>query len=388
MYKVILTNIFLLLILTGLSAQVEINGDELGQLLKEKRKKILTYENFSYTGTLKLKKMGSQTFSEQDLIFSAVKNDSNTIYHYDWHIIKPYKEGKYWTFMCIEEDFHWMKHDLKEIDIQPIHEVGSGTYFLTMRRCGLFDEIINFLSENPYENYTLNSEQGLEYWILNHIDGITKTEIWIDKKTLFPIRKKISFERDNLEQVTITEIKDLKFNDESIIQKFDIEEYLENYEVNHVEKTEPDLSKLLEKKNTLGEKELENFYNSYLYENEIDSIKIKEIEGKLFLFDFWYMSCLPCLEAMPRLQELHDKHHNNGLQIIGVNCFDKGSNYLLEKLKERGITYTNLFGSKARKDNLQIKAFPTLFLTNSQGELLYTGHDFNLIDELIQKELN
>ena len=388
MSRLIFINIFFLSIVNGLFAQIELNGDKLSQILKQKREKFLTYENFSYTGTLKLKKMGSQTFSEQDLVFSAMKNESNTLYNYDWHILKPFKDGKYWTFMSVEENFYWLKHDVKKINIEPIREVRSETYFMTMRRFGLFDEIINFLSENPYENYSLNSEQGLEYWILEHTDGITKTEIWLDKRTLFPIRKRISFERDNPEQIHIVEIKEVKFNDESIISKFDIEEYLADYEVKHIDNSKKDLSNVLSTKESLGTKELHEFYSSILYENDTDSIRVNEIEGKVYLFDFWFMSCIPCLEAMPKLQELHEKHYSKGLQVIGVNCFDNDKNYTLQKLKERGITYTNLFGPKSIKDNLQIKAYPTLFLTNKQGELLYTGHDMKVIDELIEKELN
>lgn len=61
------------------------------------------------------------------------------------------------------------------------------------------------------------------------------------------------------------------------------------------------------------------------------SFKVKDIDGNeldinsykgknTVLINFWGLRCGSCIEEMPHLNELYDKHKGNGLLILGVNA--------------------------------------------------------------------
>ena len=53
--------------------------------------------------------------------------------------------------------------------------------------------------------------------------------------------------------------------------------------------------------------------------NVIDS---RDLKGKVVLLDFWATWCLPCVQKMPELKELHERWHSEGFEIIGINFDD------------------------------------------------------------------
>ena len=72
-------------------------------------------------------------------------------------------------------------------------------------------------------------------------------------------------------------------------------------------------------------------------------IKLSDFKGKIVLLDFFYKSCYPCLLTLPFLQDLHEKYNDKGLEVIGINPFDKDKEDLKKFLAKRGVTYTVLF---------------------------------------------
>src|SRR5690606_15334260 len=55
--------------------------------------------------------------------------------------------------------------------------------------------------------------------------------------------------------------------------------------------------------------------------NNGDTINLSELKGKVVLLDFWYRGCLPCIKAIPELNELQ-KEFEDDLVVIGVNDVD------------------------------------------------------------------
>ena len=44
----------------------------------------------------------------------------------------------------------------------------------------------------------------------------------------------------------------------------------------------------------------------------------QDLRGQVVIVDFWATWCAPCLDELPRLKRLHERHRANGLTIIGV----------------------------------------------------------------------
>jgi thiol-disulfide isomerase/thioredoxin len=115
--------------------------------------------------------------------------------------------------------------------------------------------------------------------------------------------------------------------------------------------------------------------------------------GKLVLLDFWFTNCAACLQAMPHLVDLQQRYGQHGLDVIGI-AYEKGT-MAEQVLKVRGvrgrygITYTTLLGGGPYcpvKHNLQVRVFPTLFLLDETGQILWSSGDDGL-DEYARREL-
>ncbi len=47
--------------------------------------------------------------------------------------------------------------------------------------------------------------------------------------------------------------------------------------------------------------------------------KVKDLQGKVVILDFWATYCPPCIEEIPHLNYLQTKYGAENLQIVGLN---------------------------------------------------------------------
>ena len=90
------------------------------------------------------------------------------------------------------------------------------------------------------------------------------------------------------------------------------------------------------------------------------------------LLDFWATYCKPCLKAMPKLEEIHNRYKDRGLTVLGVNE-DGPRNQTKVKpfLRARKITFRSVFdadGGLMRR--MQVGALPVTFLIAQDGEIV------------------
>lgn len=102
-----------------------------------------------------------------------------------------------------------------------------------------------------------------------------------------------------------------------------------------------------------------------------DTVRLSELKGKLVLIDFFYKSCYPCMQALPGLQSLHEKYGQKGLEVIGIDPYDKKEDNIGAFLAKRGVTYTILLGGKQTVKDYSVSAYPTLFLVDRTGKVVY-----------------
>lgn len=97
-----------------------------------------------------------------------------------------------------------------------------------------------------------------------------------------------------------------------------------------------------------------------------------DFAGKIVIMDFWFKSCLPCVEQMMALQELHSKFKENQVVIIGVNTMDDPiKDKLAAFLKNRNITSLNVIGGKAMVQQFKVVTAPMLYVIGKDGKVLY-----------------
>ena len=212
------------------------------------------------------------------------------------------------------------------------------------------------------------------------------TKLWIDKKTFLP-RKMISeyYFNGNTQYSKIV-ISNLTVNTPLISQVFSEFEIPENFLVEYYSPPKKGETQLLPN-GVLAS----GFEFSTL---EGRKISLKDLKGKMVLLDFWYMSCYPCVKAMPHLEKLYNEYSLKGLVVLGVNPVDTNSiDELNEFLVKNEISYPVVLGGSTIVNSYRVKSYPTLYLIDKGGKIVYSTVGFDsstveVLDSLISEGLS
>jgi len=104
-----------------------------------------------------------------------------------------------------------------------------------------------------------------------------------------------------------------------------------------------------------------------------DSITLASLRGSPVLLNIWATWCPPCRKEMPDLQELHERHSPNGLQVVGVSIDAAGMDDAVRQfLEEYGVTYTILRDPSDRISSVfMTQGVPVTILIDSDGKVLW-----------------
>lgn len=100
-------------------------------------------------------------------------------------------------------------------------------------------------------------------------------------------------------------------------------------------------------------------------------------KSKVLLLDFWEVWCGPCVQSMPKVQELANKYEGEGLAVVGV-LMDKNSQDSAEKLiTKKGFEFTQAIGGKDIREYFKVYAIPQYVLIDQSGTIqhIYRGYD-------------
>ena len=102
---------------------------------------------------------------------------------------------------------------------------------------------------------------------------------------------------------------------------------------------------------------------------------LKHLEGKVVLINFWATWCGPCRMEIPEFNELYNKYHDKGFEILGVSISDN-KKQLINFTKSFLVEYPLLYGSTREMNKIMklyggVYAVPSSFLVNSKGEIVW-----------------
>jgi thiol-disulfide isomerase/thioredoxin len=190
-------------------------------------------------------------------------------------------------------------------------------------------------------------------------------KIFLDKKTFLPVKvisRQVTLDK---KQVITRIISDVRINQPEDQQAFQ-KDFLTDYKM-IVEEPDKDLhADLLQTK--VKDFQLETFTG--------ETISTKSETGKLLLLDFWEVWCGPCVESMPKVQELANKYGSQGLDVVGV-LMDPNSQDSAEKMISRkGVSFTQAFGSPDLREYFRVYAIPQYVLIDQNGiiQQVFTGY--------------
>jgi thiol-disulfide isomerase/thioredoxin len=117
--------------------------------------------------------------------------------------------------------------------------------------------------------------------------------------------------------------------------------------------------------------------------------------GDVILVDFWGMWCVPCIAAMPHLEEMRDRYEDRGLRIVGV-LVDHEFDRALTFLAERGYPWPQIIWPEATAENYlehpvaheyAVGGFPTLWVIDRNG-ILREEVDRDRLEETVLRYLD
>ena len=108
-------------------------------------------------------------------------------------------------------------------------------------------------------------------------------------------------------------------------------------------------------------------------------------KSRAVLVNFWGLRCGACLEEMPHLEALHEKHGKSGLVVIGVNVDGVPADLIrahLPRIYGKIPPYTILPDEELKVADLyKLTAAPLSVLVDSKGKIAYYHEGYAPGDE-------
>ena len=115
----------------------------------------------------------------------------------------------------------------------------------------------------------------------------------------------------------------------------------------------------------------------FTFENVDGNIHtLSDYKGKVVVLNFWVIHCPACRVEISGLMKLNEKHKDKELVILGIGI-DKNTDNLKAFSKYNQINYPILLGDMATAIEYSIKAVPTTFVMNREGDLTDTIIGYN-----------
>jgi len=123
--------------------------------------------------------------------------------------------------------------------------------------------------------------------------------------------------------------------------------------------------------------------------NKDENIDLEQLKGKVVLLDFWIKNCGACIESVDFLNKIYEKYKDKNFELLGINSYDttENINFFYEK---HGLKYPVLINGKTILEKYGVNAFPTIFLLNKEGKIIYSdiiNADRSQIETIIDSAL-
>jgi tetratricopeptide (TPR) repeat protein len=112
-------------------------------------------------------------------------------------------------------------------------------------------------------------------------------------------------------------------------------------------------------------------------------------EGTGYLVEFWASWSASSRDSVPQLNEISQKFKNNGLTVIGQNCWEQDKSAATSFIKELKITYPVALDDESRSmarnwmSAAGRSSLPTAFLIDKKGKVAWIGNSAELSEQII-----
>ncbi len=102
----------------------------------------------------------------------------------------------------------------------------------------------------------------------------------------------------------------------------------------------------------------------------LDSLRLSGFRGKVVMLDFWYMSCMPCIQAFPHLDSLYRRFRDSGFVVLGIDSHDeRRKDQLPEFFTKNPVAYPILLTDRSVDNDYHIEGYPTMYVIDRNGRI-------------------
>lgn len=118
----------------------------------------------------------------------------------------------------------------------------------------------------------------------------------------------------------------------------------------------------------------------------------EQMQGKIYLVNFWATSCVTCVKEMPDLVATYEKFKGRGFDTVAVAMKYDPPNFVLDFVDRKRLPFKvalDVDGSVAKEWG-QVAVTPTTFLVDAQGKVIkrYVGEpDFSQLHAWLDDNL-
>jgi peroxiredoxin len=106
------------------------------------------------------------------------------------------------------------------------------------------------------------------------------------------------------------------------------------------------------------------------------NVRLAEQRGDIIVINFWASWCGPCLQEMPKLEQLAQKYQDLGVQVWGVNV-ETDTAAALAYLAKLPVSFPILFDNENKVSAAYaVKAMPTTVIINKDGAVRAVHHGY------------
>lgn len=125
------------------------------------------------------------------------------------------------------------------------------------------------------------------------------------------------------------------------------------------------------------------------FKTDRGTLKLQDLRGKVVYLDYWASWCAPCRESFPFMNELQARYRDKDFVVIAVTL-DQDMADAQRFLARYPANFTIAYDPEGLTAGmLRVRAMPTTFLINQQGQIVATHLGFKEADKSkIEREIN
>ena len=320
------------------------------------------------TDFLKLDNDSLYSFAFHSHLSSETTGDLNLIYTGDSVAVYTGSMGQ---FVSVKNNENIIKNNyIKNLPFSPYWPVtNNDSYPLPNSLILNLDSVdIQFIGNEIVENiqcYHIKVKTSPDYdkSTIKHLVEKLEYNYWISREDYIPVQFTISRDiklekhtTNEYEKYTLTKYEFNKFNDKSAFTLQSIPSHVA-------------MSEFVELPNqSLEIGEIAPDWN--LKSTQDEAFILSDMKENLILLDFFYNSCPPCIDILHDLNYLHEKYGKDGLKVFGINSTNnrKEIDYFINRY---GVEYPVLIGNEETPRQYQVFAYPSSFLIDTNGKIIY-----------------